>query len=229
MFPALIFASVLAFAGTGPDQDAKPADGKGAASICEQAPSECRMVPTFSLRIGDKAFPVTFDKPQPWIMEGRLYIFPGESVVLVLKPDGGIRVTSSQPAEAVIDDAVAAKMIAVFAPGGSGENATEADVIPGTTDLRQDAPSQAIRVSFRQAAHSDQMVLAVQNGYGGRLAYDAGMLTPSGDGGVWRETSVCTLRPDLYGMEHWPHAIVSLSLGAFTIDRTAPADEIICR
>jgi hypothetical protein len=229
MFFAAIFASVLALSGAVPDKDPDKGSGPEASAVCQQTPSACRLVPPFSLTFNGDSHPIDLGAPQPWIEDGRLILFPGESVLVAIKPDGGLRVVSSQPADAVLDDAMTTKMAAVFAPGGTGATATEADVVAGQLHLKQETPSQAIRVTFRQAAGNDAMLLTIQNGYGGRLSYNAGMLSPSAAGLQWRVTSVCTVRPDIYGMEHWPHPIVSVSLGAFSVDPNASLDQILCR
>jgi hypothetical protein len=229
MFRAVIFASVLAFSGAVNDQDAARDNGPEASATCEQTPSACRVVPPFSLTLNGESHKIDLGAPQPWIEDGLLVVFPGESVLVTLKPDGGFRVVSSQPADAVIGDATSTKMVAVFAPGGAGATATEADVVAGQAHLEQETPSQAIRVTFRQAAGDDSMLLAIQNGYEGRLSYNAGMLTPTAQGLQWSVTSVCTVRPDVYGMEHWPHPIVSVSLGGFSVDPHASLDQVLCR
>lgn len=191
-------------------------------------PADCRTV-AFEVRVGGQSYPFTRPGPQPWVTEGRLVIFPGESVVVAITDDGGLSVVSSEPAAAILTDPVVGALTGVFAPGGEGAGATEDQVVPSSSVPKlTETSAKTVRVTFRQAIASDDMLLVIQNGYGDPMIYNAGMLVRGRDGGQWAATTVCTVLPDIYAFEHWPHPIYALSLGGFDLDATAPRDSVSC-
>lgn len=195
---------------------------------CAARPADCRMV-AFDVRVGDQSHPFSLAKPQPWVVDGRLLIFPGESVVLSVAADGGLSVISGGRADAVLPDANADAMIGVFAPGGEGENVTGDQAVPSSNGPKLVEPSpKTVRVTFRQAASGEDMLLVIQNGYDDALTYNAGMMVRGREGAQWSATSVCTVLPGIYAFEHWPHPMFGLSLGGFTLDASAPRDQVCC-
>lgn len=190
-------------------------------SICEANASLCRVVPPFNIRAGGTSYPITPSGLRPWVEEDRLTIFPGESVVLVVSADGSLEVESVARAEGVLKDEVISELTSVFAPGGAGENATESDVIPrkGAVDIVA-VPGNRLRVTFRQEAEGEEMLLVIQNGFDDPVLYNAGMLVPERGQQSWAATSVCTIMPNLMAFEHWPHPILALSLGDFHVEKT---------
>jgi len=190
-------------------------------AICETNASSCRVVPPFNIRMGETSYPIAPSGLRPWVEGGRLTIFPGESVVLVVAADGSLEVESVAHAEVILKDEVISELTAVFAPGGAGENATESDVIPrkGAVDIAA-VPANRLRVTFRQEAEGEEMLLVIQNGFDDPVLYNAGMLVPSQGQPTWVETSVCTIMPNLMAFEHWPHPMLALSLGDFHIEKS---------
>lgn len=191
---------------------------------CETQPANCRMV-SFELQSGGEAIPISASVPLAWIEEGRLRIFPGETVVLARDDTGSWSVESSGAADGIVDDPAAAALAAIFNEGGEGEDATEDDVVSSTTGPRLELLGKdRLRITFRQAPALDDMVLIIQNGFDDPLYYNAHML----EGESWEATSVCTVLPGIYAFEHWPYAIVALSLGDFLLEPEAPRDSVAC-
>lgn len=198
-------------------------------SICEANASFCRVVPPFNIRVGGTSYPITPSGLRPWVEEDRLTIFPGESVVLVVAADGSLEVESVARAEDILKDEVISELTAVFAPGGAGENATESDVIPGKEAVDIVAvPANRLRVTFRQEAEGEEMLLVIQNGFDDPVLYNAGMLVSDQGQQTWTATSVCTIVEKLMAFEHWPHPILALSLGDFHIEKTPTPDSYRC-
>ncbi|MFN3669218.1 MAG: hypothetical protein ACK4VY_07895 [Brevundimonas sp.] len=196
--------------------------------ICEANASLCRVVPPFNIRAGGTSYPITPSGLRPWVEEDRLTIFPGESVVLVVAANGSLEVESVARAEGILKDEVITRLTAVFAPGGPGENATESDVIPGKEAVDIVAvPANRLRVTFRQEAEGEEMLLVIQNGFDDPVLYNAGMLVPD-QGQTWTATSVCTIVEKRMAFEHWPHPILALSLGDFHIEKTPTPDSYRC-
>lgn len=194
---------------------------------CESHPEACRTVAPFDLRIGDKIHPVDLQATRPWITEGRLTLYSGESVVLNLAAPGEPVVEASSAANTVISDRRATDMISLFAADGALASAED---YAGTATIEplEDQPAMRLRVTFRQAPDSEDMLLVLENQYGKSLTYDAGMLVLGGDSLSWSPTSVCTVRPGIISMEHWPHPIMAVSLGGFAVE-APPSEEIVCR
>jgi len=195
--------------------------------ICETRPEACRAVAPFELRMGDKSYPIDLQWTRPWITDGRLTLYPGESVVVNIDTPDKPVVESASAASAVISDERAAGMAGLLAPGGAFEGA-EGHAGMAAGEPLENQPAKRLRLTFRQAPGSDDMLLVVENEHAASLTYDAGMLHIGEDGLLWSATSVCTVRPGIFNMEHWPHPIVALSIGGFALDPSAP-DEVVCR
>jgi hypothetical protein len=221
MLAASVMVALLTAALAGQDSPVNP--------ICEADPSVCRVVPPFNIRLGETSYPITPSGLRPWVEEDRLMIFPGESVVLAVSADGSLVVETVDRAEGILKDEVISDLTAVFAPGGAGENATESDVIPrkGAVDIVA-VPANRLRVTFRQEAEGEDMLLVIQNGFDDPVLYNAGMLVPEQGQQTWAATSVCTIMPKLMAFEHWPHPILALSLGDFHIEKTPTPDSYRC-
>lgn len=217
---ALLFALTAAAAAfqDGPDDP-----------VCAADASLCRVVRPFDIRVGATVHPVAPTGLRPWIQEGRLTLFPGESVVLVVASDGALAVESVARAEDILKDDALNELAAVFGPGGAGEHATEDEVVPGKTapDMAV-PPANRLRITFRQTADGDDMMLVVQNGFGDPVLYNAGMLVPGQGGPSWSATSVCTVMPGILAFEHWPHPILAVSLGDFHIEKSPTPDTYRC-
>ncbi len=95
--------------------------------------------------------------------------------------------------------------------------------------LRLDVPDGRVRTSFLQVPGSAAMILTVENGYEGALNYRATMMTVSQDGVRWERTSVCTVGPGIYSLEHWPYPIVALALDDFELASKDEPVEVVCR
>lgn len=190
----------------------------------------CRTV-AFTLTIDGQSYPYKREAPQPWITpDGRLMIFPGESVVVSVAADETLTVLSARAASAVVSDAMVEEHSEVFSEGGAGEFATEDEVVPISGIAKPEAAApQTVRVTFYQAPETGDMFLLVQNGYGDSMEYDAAMIVRGREGAQWTRTSVCTVLPTVISVEHWPHLIYGLSLGGFGLDPALPKDAVRCR
>lgn len=80
-------------------------------------------------------------------------------------------------------------------------------------------PDRTISVEFFQDATDRQNIqstLLVKNPFDKELRYEALMLTPTSQ--EWRETSIIPISPHLQNYEMWPHAIIGLVLGEWTLE-----------
>jgi hypothetical protein len=190
---------------------------------CVAAAEACRTLVEYELDMGDRSLVIGGGAVVPWVQDGRLLVFVGESVVVDVEGEKPV-VESAGRATEVLDDAQAEALAAIM----KGVN----DELPRFHDndaLRLHGPRGRTRVSFRQAPGSEEMILTVENGYEGALNYRAAMMVVGPNGAQWAATSVCTVGPGIYSVEHWPHPIVAVALGEFEI---APKDqpvEVVCR
>lgn len=192
---------------------------------CESRPEACRRVAAFELRIGDKTYPVDLQEPRVWISDGRLTLYPGESAVVNIDIPGKPVVEAAAAGE-VISDERAAAMARLLASGAPSEGA-DSDAERAGEPL-QNQPGKRLRFTFRQAPDSEDMLLVVENQHATALSYDAGMLLLAGEELAWSATSVCTVQPGIFSIEHWPHPIMAISVGGFELAPSA-SEEVVCR
>lgn len=195
-------------------------------SACEDASTVCRTVPAFSLSVGsERTDPINVGK-QPWIdANGRVVLFPEESVTVKWNAEGSLAVAAIQNADDVVSDERLAQLLAQAEPMSDPKEETVGIL---STKPMSDPLAEGIRLTFRQATNSEHMILFVENATDGPLAYNAGMLVPGPQGMVWQPTTICIVRQGVFSVEHWQHAIMSLSLGDFERGPEPPADGSIC-
>lgn len=190
---------------------------------CVERPALCRSIQQYDLLANGRSVMVDGGAVMPWMDEHGLLLFAGESVVLdveTVKPE----VVSSGRAHLVLDDAWTNNLSGLFKGAEDGLPREHAG-----DHLALDGPSRRLRISLRQAPGSEEMLLTVENGYEGTLSYTAAMMVIGERGGQWVRTSVCSVPPGIFGLEHWPHAIVALSLSDFQLGPKGEAGEFVCR
>jgi len=191
--------------------------------ICIERPALCRTLQAYDLQSEGRSVIVQGGDLVPWQDNNDLTLFVGESVVLDVEGPKAV-VLSFGRADAVLDDARARTLTRMVA--GADDELPRAH----TGDhLLLDGPPSRLRGSFRQVAGADDMLLTVENGYEGMLTYEAAMMVIGEQGGQWVRTSVCTVPPGIYAMEHWPHAIVALSLFSMEVGPKGEVGEVVCR
>jgi hypothetical protein len=90
----------------------------------------------------------------------------------------------------------------------------EGNIKPGAGELRADFSSGP-----------NEAKLIVTNGSGEAYNYSAWILDKKGaQKGV--STSICTVRPGLFSLEHWPYPIKAIRIGTF---KSSKNSKIICR
>lgn len=192
-------------------------------ATCVERPALCRTIETYDLHVAGQSVIVDGGAVLSWVDEDGLLLFVGESVIIDVdetKPS----VVSAGRAVGVLDDALTATLMRTIKGTGDGLPRAHAG-----EHLVLEGPSTHIRLSFRQAPGVDDMLLTVENGYEGMLTYDAVMMTIDEGVGRWVTTSVCTVPAGIYTLEHWPHAIVALSLSNFRIGPKGADGEVVCR
>lgn len=193
------------------------------AEDCAERPALCRTTQEYDLRVDGRSVLVDGGRVLPWVNEQGLLLLVGESVVLGIEGDKPV-VESSGRADAVLGERLTAALIAAVA--GTADELPRA----ATGDhLALEGPPNRLRLSFRQAPGAEDSLLTVENGYEGAVTYTAAMMVIGEDGGQWMETSVCTVPPGIYAFEHWPHAIVALTLTDFEIGPKGEPAEVVCR
>lgn len=190
---------------------------------CAERPALCRTTQEYDLRVDGRSVLVDGGRVLPWVNEHGLLLLVGESVVLEIEGDRPV-VESSGRADAVLGDPLTAALIAVVA-GTTDDLPHEA----AGAHLALEGPPDRLRLSFRQASGAEDSLLTVENGYQGAVTYTAAMMVIGESGGQWFETSVCTVPQGIYTFEHWPHAIVALTLSDFRIGPKGEEAEVVCR
>jgi hypothetical protein len=212
MFASLL--SLLLFA---------PASVPQSVEDCAERPALCRTTQAYDLRVDGRSVLVDGGRVLPWVNEHGLLLLVGESVVLDIEGPKPV-VESSARADSVLGEPLTAALI--------GAVAGTADELPHalTGDhLAMEGPPNRLRLSFRQATGAEDSLLTVENGYQGAVTYSAAMMIIGEDGGQWVATTVCTVPQGIYAFEHWPHAIVALTLSDFRIGPKGEAAEVVCR
>lgn len=193
------------------------------ADDCVEQPSRCRTIQAYDLKVDGRSVRVDGGHVLPWIDERGLLLFVGESVVLDIEgPKPALE--SSSRADQVLDDRLAGLLLA--AVQGMGDDLPHEQT---GDDLALEGPEHRLRLSFRQASGAEDSLLTVENGYEGAVTYKAEMMVIGENGAQWVETSVCTVPQGIYAFEHWPHAIVALTLSNFEIGPKGEAAEVVCR
>jgi len=214
----LTIIAALVLAAAGPAQDLNDCDRRSAV--------ECRTVQPFALQVGSsRTDPIEVGKA-PWIdANGRLLIFPGESVTVKYGDAGALEVAAVDAAQNIVSDQRVAQLMAQVAPRPNPQEETVA-LVP--TKGLADPPTQGVRLTFRQADAGEDMLLFVENATDAPLAYNAAMLAPGVQGMEWQVTTICVVRSGAFSVEHWPYAIMSLSLGDFERGPEPPANGSLC-
>lgn len=195
----------------------------GPPEACVERPADCRTLQAYDLLADGRSVIIDGGPVFPWLDENDLTLFVGESVVLDVEGSKPV-VISSGRADDVLDDAMTGMLTRAIK--GTGDELPREH----TGDhLVLDGPTARLRVSFRQAPGVEDMLLTVENGYEGMLTYEAVMMIIGEQGGEWVRTSVCTVPPGIYTLEHWPHAIVAVSLSNFQVGPKGEVGEVVCR
>ena len=190
---------------------------------CVERPALCRALQEYDLQADGRSVIVQGGVLVPWLDDDDLTLFVGESVVLDVEAPKPA-VISFGRADAVLDDAMTRTLTQAVA--GTGDELPREHT---GEHLVLDGPSTRLRLSFRQALGAEDMLLTVENGYEGMLTYEAAMMIIGEQGGQWVRTSVCTVPPGIYTLEHWPHAIVALSLSNIRVGPKGEVGEVVCR
>lgn len=97
----------------------------------------------------------------------------------------------------------------------AGDTIATMKVVPENTH-----PEKTIAIEFSQNAEDRKNIgttLSVKNPFQKRLKYSALMYTPIGQ--TWTPTSIIPVYPGLIGFEMWPHAIVTLVLEEWQLEK----------
>lgn len=211
-----MLAILLSLMLSDPTQAAPPA-------ACVERPEHCRAIQEYDLQADGRSVIIQGGVLVPWLDGDDLTLFVGESVVLDAETPKPTVVSFSR-ADAVLDDARVRTLTQMVS--GTGDELPREHT---GEHLALDGPPMRLRLSFRQASGTEDMLLTVENGYEGVLTYEAAMMIIGERGAQWVRTSVCTVPPGIYTLEHWPHAIVALSLSNFRIGPKGEVGEVVCR
>ena len=202
--PALLAGLCLAIAplsGTARAAD-RTVPSRELAAICAQ--TVCRTQKTITLRApGDNIVRFNSD-PVPYVYDGTLTIYPGESYAVRMRVQGR---DLGKP---------------VFEPG------TEGKPLPGGTGYQPDAEAKALRdtvttpvealmyFSFKQDEGTG-MMLEIVSTLPVTLRYDAVMFVATPSGIQPDRTSSCPVFAGAAGVERWPVPLTMLALSNFRI------------
>lgn len=184
----------------------------------------CRYVESIALVRPGRVDQLKADFWAPYVEDGKLRVFLGETIVVRLVDDG-----KGGKAPVVLSSGRARDL-----PHGAGDKAAERKFTTmQTTDKQErlgvitskDGPGPALkqdrdtlRFTLYQPEGGSVVVLRVDNGYDGRLTYRAAM---SWGDGQDRPTNVCPVRA-VPNYETWGDPIVSMRLSGFEL--AAPSD-----
>ncbi|HEX6860635.1 MAG TPA: hypothetical protein VF138_10610 [Caulobacteraceae bacterium] len=171
---------------------------------------DCRHVSTIEVRTSpEQTYKVVVDEDVPFVVDGRLLLFPGEMVTISLPEAEGtaVPVVKEKWASGRLPVVSADDLLSQMTPEAL-EMAMPMTMDPEIPKVRE-APKNAIRFSFLQYEGRTDTVLVVENGYTGRLDYHAMMVVP---GGGLEPTTVCEVSSARPTYEHWPHPMVQIVL-----------------
>jgi hypothetical protein len=184
------------------------------ANPCNPAES-CRYVGEFPLRDARGAEQkVLVQRWMPYLLNGRLTLFPGEVVSLTVSETGAV-VTAATVLTAEDRDlgteAEAAVLQKQTIESGKEQIKPVMKMAPNTAFV---ADKDSLRLAFLQTAHGD-MMLRIASGYGGMLTYQASIVRPGVKGPA--ATTVCSVMALKTGIETWPPPIVAIELSDFHV------------
>ncbi len=188
--------------------------------VCVTTPTACRAMAPFNLFVGDGEVTIGDESVQPWIVDGVLFLTPGEGVVLQMSPEGPT-VRAPVIAKSVLTDEWIAQALGTIDPSSSTLQPQQGEA------LKLTGPAGGVRISFRQGTGVRDMFLVVENGDAAPISYTAHMMVIGPEGLQWAPTSVCTALPEAPSAEHWPHPIIAVRLSDFRIEEKGAG--IVCR
>jgi len=202
-----------------------PPPSPAPANPCNPAEA-CRYVDTFPIKDAKgEEHKVLVQRWLPYLLKGRLTLFPGEVVSLTVS-EAGPAVTAAAVLRSEDRDpgteAAAAALQKKTAESGQEQLDPVFKMAPNQAFV---ADKDSLRLAFLQTAQGD-MMLRIASGYGGVLTYHAGIVRPGGDGPA--ATSVCSVIGLKTGIETWPPPIVAIELSDFKVE---PGDspKVECR
>jgi len=204
---------------------AKPAPSPVPRNPCNPAES-CRWVGEFPVKDArGEERQVLVRRWMPYLLNGKLTLFPGEVVSLTVS-EGGPAVTAatvltSEDRDPRIEAEAAALQKQTVEEGKEQLNPVR-KMDPNPTFI---AEKDSLRLAFLQTAHGD-MMLRIASGYGGMLSYHAAIVRPGAKGPA--ATSVCSITALRTGIETWPPPIVAIELSEFRVEPASGA-QVTCR
>lgn len=195
------------------------------ANPCNPAES-CRYIGEFPIKDAKgEAHKVLVKRWLPYLLNGRLTLFPGEVVSLTVS-DAGPAVTAATVLTAEDRDSTAEAQAAAMQKE-TVESGKEQIKPVSRMEANQAflADKDSLRLAFLQTAQGD-MMLRIASGYRGMLTYRASVVRPGAPGPT--PTSVCSVVGRKTGIETWPPAIVAIELSDFKV---LPGDssQVTCR
>ena len=167
------------------------ARAKELAEICTMV--TCRMEPhELRLRAEGGSLVTTTDL-LPYVHDGTVVLYPGESVTVDFAADGSM-----------IDMPRFARL------------ASAGDAVGMPSDARA-----SVTLNFSQTDGKPDMLLVLKSSLGFAVKYDAYMYVPTPNGVESGYTSSCPLNAGLSATEHWPHAIMMIVLTNFRLATAA--------
>lgn len=153
---------------------------------------------------------------------------PGMSATIMRSPqgDGTVLLVESGPAErSRFADAAAGQLADGTYPDAVGPNAAIVDTRDSGLPDPAPVPTGRVRFTFTTALDGDQRVLLVENGFSQEFYYRA-TITRNGQS---MTTDVCSILPELRGVEHWPFVIDSIELSDFAWADHVEGRPVTCR
>ncbi|HEY4030810.1 MAG TPA: hypothetical protein VGM25_10730 [Caulobacteraceae bacterium] len=204
---------------------AAPTPSPVPANPCNPAES-CRYIDEFPVKDAQgQSHTVQVKRWLPYLLNGRLTLFPGE-VVSVSVSDKGPAVTAATVLTAEDRDsgteALAAQVQKETLQNGKEQLKAVPRASANQTFL---AEKDSLRLAFLQTGQGD-MMLRIASGYGGMLTYKAGIVRPGAKGPS--PTSVCSVVALKTGIETWPPPIVAIELSDFKVE-ASEAVQPVCR
>jgi len=216
MFALMLAAAVAA---------SRPALSPVPANPCNPAES-CRYIGEFPLKDarGDEQ-KVLVQRWMPYLLNGRLTLFPGEVVSLTVSEAGAV-VTAATVLTAEDRDLGTEAEVAVLQKQTIESGREQVNpVMKMAPNAAFVADKDSLRLAFLQTARGD-MMLRIASGYGGKLTYQASIVRPGAKGPA--STSVCSVVALKTGIETWPPPIVAIELSDFHV-QAADSGQVTCR
>lgn len=152
---------------------------------------------------------------------------PGQEITLQIRPDGRVKAGPARPSSSMSPLEQRAFAAAVGTPVPEGATTLPPEGLQRKAgEPEQAIPAQRLRITFRRLAgkSAHDSTLLIENGYDLQFRYKAAITVQ----GKRAFTDVCTVRPNIIGLEHWPYPIEQIEISQPTLEQPPEDGGVTC-